>query len=162
MFCPNKLSHSKESIYLPAPAAVLPGTAGTHPEPHGRSVRFPPDTKNTTQTKLRFNFPRLPHHEAASAVIGHVSSLKFNCCVETYNRKIAGNKNVSKCHFSAVTSGSICFQVHHQNVDSLAETACQTLAVAVEASSSAARSLGWSRDISEEETKKMLSKNIYL
>lgn len=60
--------------------------------------------------------------------------------------------SVTKCHFSALTSDSVCFLVHHHNVE-LAETAFRTLAMAVVASSSAARSLGWSRDISEEQKK---------
>lgn len=44
-----KVREQEESVYLPAPAAVLRGTAGKHPEPPDRSVRSPPDMEKATQ-----------------------------------------------------------------------------------------------------------------
>lgn len=49
MICLIREREREESIYLPAPAAVLRGTADTHPEPPDRSVRSPPDMENATQ-----------------------------------------------------------------------------------------------------------------
>lgn len=85
LFGGSDLREGEEPAYLPAPAAVLRGTADTHPEPPDRSVRFPPEMENATPACSQISTTNVSDRQAS-----HILELRLLSSVMSPNYSSTG------------------------------------------------------------------------